>query len=310
MSVASFPTVPVMGAKWFSSRQMAGRSTRGVPRFKARSDATAIRKGDFVFHLGTGVIRRAAYSSFAAGGKISDATLWGVAGEWDSSQVALAPFVPSPPADLYYDSTGMTFSAGTNEVQTITAGTASGGTFTLTIYGVTTAAIAYNAAASVIDAALEAILGAGTVTAAGGALGTNPVTVTFTGMLASTNVPPLLVNGANLTGGTAPTVAETTPGVAPVGMEMIVCWPADGQHVWTLPLADGETLSEGLVGSTADIALDADLQNRVQTTSVTTNLVKIVGVHPASYSLVGSIRIPRLDIMVVDSKSQYLDVIF
>jgi|GEM_PF-513509 len=105
----------------------------------------------------------------------------------------------------------------TNEVQTISVtGSPTGGTFTLTYSGQTTAGIAYNASAATVQSALEALsnLAVGDVVCAGGALPTTAVTVTFQGALANTNVALLTADSTGLTGGTSPTVsiAGTTPG--------------------------------------------------------------------------------------------------
>lgn len=109
---------------------------------------------------------------------------------------------------------------GTNEVQRITiTGTPTGGDFTLTYAGQTTAPIAFDADAATVDAALEALsnIGPGDVTCGGGPLPDSFVTVTFTGTLASTNVAQMTADGTGLTGGTAPAIAitTTTPGLAP-----------------------------------------------------------------------------------------------
>lgn len=106
---------------------------------------------------------------------------------------------------------------GTNEVQTATiTGTPTGGTFTLTYSGQTTGAIAFNAAASVVQTALIALsnIGPGDVTVTGSAGG--PYTVTFGGTLAATDVAAMTASGASLTGGTSPgvTIATPTAGVA------------------------------------------------------------------------------------------------
>lgn len=103
--------------------------------------------------------------------------------------------------------------AGTNEVQTVTVtGTPTGGTFTLTYSGQTTAAIAYNANAAAVDAALEALsnIDAGEVTVTGGPGPGTPWVVTFTGDLQGTNVAEMTADDALLTGGTTPAVAVTT----------------------------------------------------------------------------------------------------
>lgn len=109
-------------------------------------------------------------------------------------------------------------SAGTNAVQTLTiTGTPTGGTFTLSFGGETTAAIARNAAASAVQSALLALraFDTGDVVASGGALPGTAVVLTFGGNYARTVVPLITANGAALTGGTSPTaaVAETTAGV-------------------------------------------------------------------------------------------------
>jgi hypothetical protein len=124
-----------------------------------------------------------------------------------------------------YASTGAPV-AGTNEVQTITfGGTPTGGTFTLTFEGFTTAAITWvnvNATlVSNIDTALEALanIGTGGVTTAVGTMtaGIGTITVTFGGNLGLKAVSTMTAT-SSLTG-TTPTVAvaETTPGVAPTG---------------------------------------------------------------------------------------------
>lgn len=108
---------------------------------------------------------------------------------------------------------------GTNEVQTITQG-ATGGTFNLKVIVdgevETTAPIAWNAAASAVESAIEAlsIVPSGEATGGGGALNSAPVTITFSGTLGSRDVAILAVDSAGLTGGTKlATVAETTKGI-------------------------------------------------------------------------------------------------
>ncbi|MGH3991056.1 MAG: hypothetical protein ACRDSN_01170 [Pseudonocardiaceae bacterium] len=109
--------------------------------------------------------------------------------------------------------TGGSTIAGPNEVQTVTiTGSPTGGTFTLTYSTQTTGAVAYNATASTVQAALEALsnIAPGDVTAAGGPLPGTAVTVTFTGALAGTDVTQMTASSAGLTGGTTPTVTVTT----------------------------------------------------------------------------------------------------
>lgn len=103
-----------------------------------------------------------------------------------------------------------------NEVQTLTfGGTITGGTFTLTFNGYTTAAISWSSTnatlVSNIDTALGALTsigGVGNVDTAVGVMtaGIGTITVTFVGTLAATDVPLMTKNSTNLTG-TAPTLA-------------------------------------------------------------------------------------------------------
>lgn len=106
---------------------------------------------------------------------------------------------------------------GTNEVQTATiTGTPTGGTFTLTFRGATTTGIAYNADASTVETALEALstIGDGDVRVTGGPGPGTPYVITFVNDLGHQNVSNVTASGAGLTGGTTPaiTIAQTTPG--------------------------------------------------------------------------------------------------
>lgn len=106
-------------------------------------------------------------------------------------------------------------SGDVSELQTVTiTGGPTGGTFTLTFSGQTTAGIAYNANAAAVQAALEALsnLAPGDVTVGGGPGPSTAWTVTFRAGMG--DVPQMTANGAALTGGTAPAVAvvTTTPG--------------------------------------------------------------------------------------------------
>lgn len=119
-------------------------------------------------------------------------------------------------ADVYLSNTDGALadaSVGRNEVQTIAiTGTPSGGTFTLTYAGQTTAAIAYNAAASAVKSALVALsnIEDDDIVCAGGALPGSAVTVTFQGGKAKSDIALMTADGASLTGGSSPEVAVTT----------------------------------------------------------------------------------------------------
>lgn len=120
------------------------------------------------------------------------------------------PVYLSATAGLFTDTTPKA-----NETQTVTiTGGPGGGTFTLTFGGQTTAAIAYNASADVVQSALELLstIGQGNVQVTGAAGG--PYTVEFVAALAGTDVSALTAT-SSLTGGTAPgvTIGAGTTGV-------------------------------------------------------------------------------------------------
>ena len=90
----------------------------------------------------------------------------------------------------------------TNETQTVRTAGASGGTFTLTFQGQTTAPIAYNATFAQVQAALEELeaIGAGDVLASGGPVNTSNVSVGFRGAFSERNVAQISADGSGLTG--------------------------------------------------------------------------------------------------------------
>lgn len=115
---------------------------------------------------------------------------------------------------------------GTDEVQTLTqGGTITGGTFDLTVLGVTIADIAYNVTAAALQTAIRAAVAdsgasaayksiAQGLTVTGGPVTSTPFTVTFNGVT-GTDVPEMTVDVTNLTGVSANiTPATVTPGVA------------------------------------------------------------------------------------------------
>lgn len=113
--------------------------------------------------------------------------------------------------------------AGVNEVQTLSANSATGGTFTITFDGQTTSALAYNASAATIDTAMEALsnIGAGNIAVTGGAANAAALVFTFGGTLAGKNVPVLTVNNASLTGGAGGAITVTTEGAGDAGKNEI-----------------------------------------------------------------------------------------
>jgi hypothetical protein len=100
-----------------------------------------------------------------------------------------------------------------NEVQTVTLSGATGGAFTLSFKGQTTAAIPFNATAAGVRAALGALstIGSSNLAVSGSAGG--PYTVEFHGSLAHTAVPQLTADSSALTPpGATVTPATTTEG--------------------------------------------------------------------------------------------------
>lgn len=125
---------------------------------------------------------------------------------------------------LYLNGSVLTSDSATDEVQTVTLALATGGTFTLTYSGQTTAAIAYNATAAAVKSALEALSNIGVGDVNVGKVG-SVYTVSFVGALADTNVSQMTANAASLTGevGDTPTVTVATStgggtGYTPVGI--------------------------------------------------------------------------------------------
>jgi len=108
----------------------------------------------------------------------------------------------------------------TNEVQTVGIDNASSaGTFLLNVEGVNTGTIAWNAADSVVKAAIEAVSTA-TVTVTGGPGPSTDWIIEFGGTHAGIPIAAMVGDGSLLTGGTTVvTVTETTPGAA---VELVV----------------------------------------------------------------------------------------
>lgn len=114
--------------------------------------------------------------------------------------------------------TGQAMGGVTNEVQSITInGTVSGGTFTITVteIGETTAAIDYDATASEIQTALDALSGLepGDIVVTGGPIPSAPAVLTYNGpVFAGKGVAEITVNSGSLTGGGTYDPSTTTPG--------------------------------------------------------------------------------------------------
>jgi hypothetical protein len=118
-----------------------------------------------------------------------------------------------------------------NEQQTVTVLNATGGTFTLTYDGQTTAAINHNASATDVSTALINLNNIGSNDVSVTKDGTT-YTVTFVGSLGGTNVPALTADGALLTG-TSPTVTIATTVTGATQGPIFGVNGADPPQYWT-----------------------------------------------------------------------------
>ncbi len=117
----------------------------------------------------------------------------------------------TPAAGIHANGFGPFEDELTDEQQTVRATNATGGTFTLTFDGQTTAPLPYNATGAQIDTALEALSNTGvdTIQTSGGPVNTANVNVFFRRAFHEKNVSQLVGNGAALTG-TSPTLTIAT----------------------------------------------------------------------------------------------------
>lgn len=100
---------------------------------------------------------------------------------------------------------------GTNEQVTLqVTGTPTGGSFILFIAAVPVT-ITYNSTTTATATAINAALGGGSVSVAGGTFPGATQTITFSANYAGIDVPPVVLAVNGLTGGTAPSVTITTP---------------------------------------------------------------------------------------------------
>lgn len=136
-------------------------------------------------------------------------------------------------SDLAAMTTSVAYVAPVDEVQTLSSDR-TGGTFTLTHETNTTTALAWNATAATIEAALEALahLDPGDVVCTGGGLPTD-VLITFGGAQAGADVSAITVTDSG-TGGTAVSIAETTAGVAEDGQTITTTIPGVAQRAFAL----------------------------------------------------------------------------
>lgn len=112
------------------------------------------------------------------------------------------------------DSTDEISAAVDSNVRLVDHGGASGGTFDLTVDGQTASAIAYNAAASAVKSALEALSTVSTATVTGTGTVADPFVITLDDTGSTRTV---TGDGASLTGGTGLTVSTPVSNCEIVG---------------------------------------------------------------------------------------------
>ncbi len=154
------------------------------------------------------------------------------------------------------------YGASPSEVQTITVD-ATGGTFTITFDGETTAAIPEASTAAAVQTALELLsnINAGDVTVTGAAGG--PFILTFGGQYLGANVPAVTTNAALLTGGTATAVVATT--VAGGGAV------ADGRETFAGHLFTSQRVGAAGASSTTDVGAPLLTHGKVREANLPTN---------------------------------------
>jgi len=195
------------------SLPIAGFGATGLPTMNAQLVRDALNE-----KMSGGAVQRFALSFPLDGEGTLEFELWGLYARHYASTPPSATFTGLSDdvlmlrdARAYLDS-----GAAVNEVQTVTiTGTPTGGSWTYTFRGQTSAAIAYNAVNSAVQTALQAMttIGTGGVTVTGGPGPGTPYVLTFAGALAGQDVPLGTVDGSSLTGGTNPAIAiaATTP---------------------------------------------------------------------------------------------------
>lgn len=172
------------------------KATDARPYFRVEGQAINDNGGDF--HA---VLYRCKTDG-SLDGELSDQTFWltGASGKgYGSNEASFLDVV----YEFIHNETAVNITTIRNEIQMIVVD-ATGGTFTITFSGQTTAAIAYNATAGTIQTALEALsnIAPGDVLVSRDVV-TGPITIQFIGTYANTNVAQITVNPASLTGGSA-----------------------------------------------------------------------------------------------------------
>lgn len=154
---------------------------------------------------------------------------------------------------------------GVNAVQSLAmTGGATGGTFTLSFGGQTTAPVAWNASAPTVQAALSLLstIGVGGVVCTGGPFPGTAVALTFAGLNAVQTVALVTGNPSGLTGGSTPavTASTTTAGVNPdttlnvlAGVPLV--WDANGYYAQPFAADVATFYATNTSGASANLSL-------------------------------------------------------
>jgi hypothetical protein len=171
---------------------------------------------------------------------------------------------------------GITLSTGRNEIEQVSRGTHTGGTFTLTYSGQTTAAIAFDAPAAGIAGSVQTLLEALSNIAVGEISVTGPHggpwLVEFTSTLGSQNITPLVIDGTLLTGGTGEAVTTTVPGILLADVPEL---PVD-VNAFTLYVGDSlanevQTITRQATGGTFTLTVTTPLGDTATTGNIAYN---------------------------------------
>jgi hypothetical protein len=189
-------------------------------------------------------------------------------------------------------------SIATNDIQTVViTGSPTGGTFKLTFDSTTTLGIAYNAAASAVQTALQAVVGSGNVTVTGSAGG--PYMCVFTGSLADAPQSVMVGNSSSLTPSGGVNVAHSVTGSAG-GDEVQVVAISGGPTGGTFTLTFGGFTTGALSYNAAASDVQADL---VALTSIGGGNVAVTGAGggPWTVTLQGSLADTAQPLIVATS---------
>lgn len=159
-------------------------------------------------------------------------------------------FAESTSSKRYWDDTAVpVVQVEFDDIQTVSlTGSPTGGTFTLTFGANTTTGIAFNAAASVVQAALVALasIGSGNVSVSGSAGG--PWTVEFISSKGYASQSAMTGSGASLTGGTSPAVSI-------VHTQTGQTWTTTSATLYTVQYVGGKVIFGSALLGTAQVRI-------------------------------------------------------